>query len=369
MKSVLLNFDPVLTTERCRYCLMCRHVCPVTHVTRNEATSPHGWALLIASVRRGVTAWNEETVNTLYQCSDCGLCQAHCVTDQPLPVAINASRADVVDLQLAPPAVYIVRERLRQWGNPYVDRPPEPVTAQGEAALIVGAVGHHFQRQTVEAALKLLKAAGVEAVPVALGRESPYLANTLGLPEEARQLGRATLDEIAAVGARRVFVLSPRDFYVYRMLSHLLGFGWPKEIILQETTAFLAEQFQAGQLSFRPLELQDYTFYDPDSTVRVPGRWEAPRRLLAALTSTPPRELFWRGERAMPCGVSGGLYFTQPALSVQLAQTRLAEAQERGVHTLLTDDPYALHHLQHQAEQSDSPVAVKSLFELLAEQL
>jgi Fe-S oxidoreductase len=369
MKSVLLNFDPVLTTERCRHCLMCRHVCPVTHVTRNEATSPHGWALLIASVQRGVTDWNEETVNTLYQCSDCGLCQAHCVTDQPLPVAINASRADVVDLQLAPPVVYTVRDRLRQWSNPYVAMPPQPVTGQGEAALIVGAVGHHFQRKTVEAALKLLKAVGVEAEPVALGRESPYLANTLGLPEEARLLGQATLDEIAAVGAKRVFVLSPTDFYIYRMLSYPLGFGWPKEIILQEVTAFLAEQLQAGQLSLRPVELQDYTFYDPDSTVRVPTRWAAPRQLLAALTPNPPIELFWRQERAMPSGVSGGLYFTQPELSAQLAQARLAEAQERGVRTLITDDPHALHHLQQHAGQNGSPVAVKSLYELLAEQL
>lgn len=369
MKQVLLNFDPILTTDRCRYCLMCRHVCPVTHVTRNEATSPHGWGLLITSVRRGLTNWNEETVNTLYQCSDCGSCQAHCVTDQPLPVAINASRADVVDLQLAPAIVYTLRDRLRQWGNPYVEALPEKVTGQGEAALIVGATGHHFQRKSVEAAIKLLQAAGVEVVPVAVGRESPYLANTLGLPEEARLLGRATLDEIAAVGAKRVFVLSPGDIYMFRMLSHLLGFGWPRDIRLQEVTAFLAEQVQARELAFHPRELQDYTYYDPDQTVRVPGRWEAPRQLLAAFTQTPPIELFWRKERATPCGASGGLYFTQPELSAQLAQARLAEAEERGVRTLITDDPHVLHHLQRQTELNHNAVVVSSLYELLAQQL
>jgi Fe-S oxidoreductase len=70
----------------------------------------------------------------------------------------------------------------------------------------------------------------------------------------------------------------------------------------------------------------------------------------------------------MPSGVSGGLYFTQPELSAQLAQARLAEAQERGVHTLITDDPHALHHLQQHAEHS-SAIRVNSLYELLAEQL
>ena len=82
------------TTEGCRYCLMCRHVCPVTRVTFNEATSPHGWALTIASVRRGQLRWDVATTDLLYRCADCGLCQSFCVTDQPLPYAIVAARAE-----------------------------------------------------------------------------------------------------------------------------------------------------------------------------------------------------------------------------------------------------------------------------------
>jgi Fe-S oxidoreductase len=367
MSSNELQIDPILTTDRCRYCLMCRHICPVAHVTRNEATSPHGWALLIASVRRGLAAWNKETVSILYHCADCGSCRAHCVTDQPLPLAINASRAEVVEQQLAPAIVYDLRDKLRRWSNPYVEVAPEEVTSQGDAVLVVGAVGRHFQTKTVEAAIKLLAVAGVKVVPIAVGRETPYLAHTLGLIEEAYQLGQATLAEIVAVGAKRVFVLSPVDIYTFTtLLSDSLGLTWPKEIELWEVTTFLAEQVQTKQLTFKPADLPDYTFYDPDHTVRVPGRWEAPRQLLAAITPTPPIELFWRKERAAPCG-TGGLYFTQPRLSALLAQTRLAEAQECGVKTFITDDPHTLFHLQRQAINGN--VAVKSLFELLAEQL
>src|SRR5213593_2759229 len=105
MTSIKLEQGVIATTEGCRYCLMCRHVCPVTRVTYNEATSPHGWALEIASVRRGLLQWNAETTDLLYQCADCGLCQAFCVTDQPLPQAIVAARAAVVATGHAPPAV------------------------------------------------------------------------------------------------------------------------------------------------------------------------------------------------------------------------------------------------------------------------
>ena len=54
-------------------------------VTKREATSPHGWALLVASVKRGLLEWDADTVDTLYQCADCGLCQANCATTGPCP--------------------------------------------------------------------------------------------------------------------------------------------------------------------------------------------------------------------------------------------------------------------------------------------
>ena len=86
--------DTVPTTENCRYCLMCRHVCPVGHVTHLETLTPHGWGLTIESVKRGLLTWNAETINVLYSCADCGACRANCVTDQPLPDAIASARAE-----------------------------------------------------------------------------------------------------------------------------------------------------------------------------------------------------------------------------------------------------------------------------------
>jgi Fe-S oxidoreductase len=357
------------TTELCRYCLMCRHTCPVTHVTRSEATSPHGWGMLIASVSRGVTTWHEETVDVLYQCADCGLCQAHCVTDQPLPLAINAARAEVVAQQAAPEIVYQIQQKLQQWANPYMAAAPTIVTGQGDAALLVGAVGHHFEAEAVTAASKLLVAAGAKVVPIAQGRESAYLANSLGLPAEARQLAQASLAEIEQVGARQVFVLSPGEVYTSGPVFKQLGLTWPEGVEMLEVTTFLAERLRVGKLAFGKADLKAYTFFDPDQTVRGPGRWEAPRQLLAALSDSPPIELFWRKERAAPCGVSGGLTLTQPRLAGQLAQARLAEAAERGIETIICDDPAVLHHLRQQATESRLGIEVRGLFELLATHL
>ena len=127
--------DVILTTENCRYCLMCRHVCPVGHVTRLETLTPHGWGLTISSIRRGTLAIDDSTVDAIYSCADCGTCRANCVTDQPLPSAIAAMRAEIAAEGKALPAVYEIQAKLEKWSNPYAGQAPLPVKEEGDVAL------------------------------------------------------------------------------------------------------------------------------------------------------------------------------------------------------------------------------------------
>ena len=110
---------PAPATENCRFCWMCRQVCPVGHVTARETLTPHAWALTIESVKRGQLTWNRETADVMYACADCGLCRSHCVTDQPLPDAIADARADLVGRGVAPEIVADVDRKLRTSANPY----------------------------------------------------------------------------------------------------------------------------------------------------------------------------------------------------------------------------------------------------------
>ena len=76
-------------------------MCPVGHVSHLESLTPHGWGQIVASEKRGLVTWNESTIAAMFSCADCGVCQSHCVTDQPLPDAIAAVRAQLVDQGLA----------------------------------------------------------------------------------------------------------------------------------------------------------------------------------------------------------------------------------------------------------------------------
>ena len=360
--------NPIATTENCRYCLMCRHTCPVGFVTSNETLTPRGWGLTIASEKRGLSTWNTETVDVLYSCADCGLCQAHCVTDQPLPHAIASARSAVVDQNLAPAKVFEINQMLQDWGNPFEEKAPETVTGQGKVALFVGDDAHYTQPSVLEAALTLLKSCGVEPVLVGIGRNNGYLASSLGLQETAVALAQTNLNEIKTTGASRLLVLTPGDYYTFSQLyDERLGVSWPEEIELMEVVTFLAGKLETKQIQFSANSNGPaYTYIDPTHAARVNGRHEAPRKLLAALTPTPGLNMFWREERAHPCG-NTALQFTQPTIAEQLTKARLTDAANSGAKRVITEDPGCLTQLSHHATQYN--LQVEGLYELLAKHL
>jgi Fe-S oxidoreductase len=360
--------NAIEVTERCRHCLMCRHVCPVGNITRMETLTPHGWAQLVALERRGLSTWNRETVDALYKCADCGSCRTHSVYDSPLPEGIVAARAVVAEQGLAPAVVYELGERLGRWENPYVAQLPEEATGTGEAALFVGDEAHFLKPQLLTAVLTLLRAVGVEPVLIGRGRNNGYLASSLGLPGLAGDLALANLAELQATRARRLFVLSPGDFFAFRqMYDERLGIDLPPEIEVVEVVPFLARQLAEGNLRLtRSDDERSYAYIDPTHSVRVEDRYESPRQLLEAVLPTPARELFWRRERAYPCG-DLALQFTQPELADALTMARLADAADAGAVHVLSDGAGSLAHLERHADAYG--LHVQSVYEFLADHL
>ncbi len=230
----------IATVENCRYCLMCRHVTPIGIVTHRETLTPHGFGLLIASVQRGLMEWDEGAVDALYSASDGGNSRAHCVTDQPLPEAIAAVRAELVAQQRAPAVVYQLQEAFEKWGTPFAELAPRPVEGEGKIGLFVGDEGPYLWSEALVAARRLLQAVGVDPVLIGMGRNNGYLASSLGLPDQAKKLAQATLEELKTAGISRLLVLSAGDYFTFHQLyDERLGITWPEEVEIIELTAFI----------------------------------------------------------------------------------------------------------------------------------
>lgn len=347
---------------------MCRHVCPVGNLTRLETLTPHGWAQLVALERRGLSSWNPRTVDALYKCADCGNCRAHCVYSNPLPEGIAAARAAVVERGLAPPIVSQLAERLRAWQNPYEPRHPEPSAGTGPVALFVGDDARFLRPATLDAVLAALGAADVEPVLIGRGRNTGFLASSLGLPAIAAELARTNLLELEASGARRLLVLSPGDLFAFTQLyAERLGISLSAGIEVTTVVAYLAERLEAGQLELaRVDDATPYAYVEPTHSIRLDACSAPARELLSALLPEAPRELFWRDARAYPAG-DLALQFTHPALAEALTRARLEDAAGTGARGVITYGPGTVTQLMRHADAYG--LAVLELHELFAERL
>ena len=346
---------------------MCRHVAPVGHVTHNESFTPHGIALVASMQRRGKLAWNASTLDVLYAEPDGGNCRAHCVTDQPLPAAIAAIRAEVAAEGLAPAAITQVHDQIVRNHSAFGNY--QPSALKGEYGLFVGDAGFHLSQSTMEAAAGLLGACGVDAVSVGCGLDSGFIPCSLGYPDTARKQAQVCIDELQKVGVKKLFVLSPQDLFSFRqMYKERLGISWPKEIVLIDLVDFLSEQVQKDRLRVRPLSAaaqNDTAYVDPTHAVRLPARFDSARRLCEVILKKPPIELFWHRERAHPAG-STAIQFTRPDIGTQLTEARLEDARSRGAKVLLCDDPATLHELRLRNQHS---LQIQDLYETLLGQL
>lgn len=355
------------TLENCRFCLMCRHVAPLTRVSDMETLTPHGIALVATSQKRGLIDWNSETVGVIYGEPDDGNARAHCVFDNPHHEAVAALRAQLVVADLAPAAAYAVRDALDKWQTPFAEQPPEAAQGTGATALFVGDEAAYLWPDLLDGVLKLLKATGVEPVLIGFGRNNALLATSLGFPDTAKMLAQKTLDELENSGATRLLVLSPGDYFTFtQAYDERLGLQLPDSVEVVEVIAYLAERLATGALQFVESAETNVAYVDPTHAVRHQERHAVVRRLVKAIYSAEAHELFWRRERAQPVG-STHLQFSNPELADKLTRARLQDAVESGANLLICEDPGTLAHLSRHAD--DFGVQVVGLYSLLAERL
>ncbi len=387
--SKFIEYIPIYEGDR--YCLMCAQACPVRRVTKNEATSPHGWALLVASVQRGMLQWDTESVDTLYRCADAGNCQGNCATNRPLPYAIQAAREEVVRLGYAPASVKVVEAKLRAFGSPYGDatnderrttnadsslvirldassHPPRIPTntrddASSSSVLFVGDAAYFLKPEIVPAAETLLNALGVNATRCAVGQSSGYLPYTLGLWDTAREFAKSIVRDLESSGVTQVIALSPQDAHALKNVYAELGVNLPDGVNVSTLVDVLAN---AGEkLKIEPRAPQAYTFHDASQSIRLKHHALNARVLATQAFGAEPREMLFRESLAASIGTSGGLQYTHPALAENLARTRIAEAKATGAEILVTDDPLDAATLEKYADG----MQVMNLYQLLAEQL
>lgn len=287
--------------DACRFCWMCRHLCPVGLKTGREVNTPRAKGLLLSMVERG-TPYTEDMAQTMYECMLCEACTNDCATGFEPPLFIREARTQAVVQGLVPPPVQEVLDRVEKTGNIYgAEKPDLGPHGNADTLLFLGEVASCSQPEMARSLMSLLDKAGVEFT--VLEQEPPtgaMLGDLIGFVEEVRQQAAACAKAIRDSGAKTVVVLDSYDAAVFKQYYPEWGCTIDAEVVT--ATSYVASLIRDGKLV--PGKAEAVVCYHDDSRLaRTLHELEPAREILRA-TGAELKEMFQHGKLAKCCGTA-----------------------------------------------------------------
>lgn len=328
--------------DACRFCWMCRHLCPIALKTGKEVNSARAKGLIVSMIKRG-ESYDESMAATMWECCLCGACTNDCATGYEPRSYIREARSIAIAEGIAPAAVTELADMLLETGNIYglenlgvsMRQDTEELPENAKTLLYIGEVARAECPEIARSAINLLKKAGVNFTvlkdePVSGG----YMGDMLGFVDEVREKAVVLSHAVNASGSEFVIVLDPIDA---RIMKHEYA-EWNCHINVPvlTMTSYLAELISEGRLG--PARIDDScSIHDAGALSRDLGE-TAPVRTIVAAMGLELREMFRNRDLAKSCG---GVLLKRyaPKLSSMTVQGRWEDHLRTGAHILLTEAP------------------------------
>ena len=174
--------------EKCRFCWMCRHLCPVQHQTGKELNTPRAKGLLLSMVNKKAQEFDKDMGQAMYECLLCDACTNDCATGYQPPLFIREARTEAVVSEVAPESVMNLIENVETTGNIYGVEKPSYGQDGTDVLVYIGEVAAIKVPEMAKHLLALLAKAGVSAKVLANEPASGVmLGDLMGYTEEVRK--------------------------------------------------------------------------------------------------------------------------------------------------------------------------------------
>ncbi len=261
--------------DNCRFCWMCRHVCPIGNATGLERNTARARAFGASMVVRGATEL-KEIADNLYECSLCGACTNNCVTGFDPKVFIQELKTELAPEGLLPSYIRELLERYMQSGNVYGEKISETLEAlycdDGDAFFLAGMDTMIKAPECVKNALSLLSRSGICSAFSGNQDTGSALHFLIGKTEETR----AAAISFASFANRykTVIVYDPVDLAFLKHECREWGIEISAELI--SFNEYLLALLKNGHLTVnkgdREYTLQDHYAYARDLDDVTSGR-------------------------------------------------------------------------------------------------
>jgi Fe-S oxidoreductase len=293
--------------------------------------------------------------DTLWACTTCGYCEAACPIElEHLPRFYRMRQHRVLmdgEFPHELKAVFHAYEvQGNAWGLPAdtrgdwareLDVPiastPEEVAGLDYLFYVGSAESFDPRGQKIARAfVEILRGAGVRFA--ILGAAEPTTGECVrraGNEMLFQELAARLVETLNGLGVKRIVTCDPHAFNSLR--NEYAEFGGRWEVV--HHSQLIAELVASGRIAVEPA-FERVLLHDPCYLGRHNGEYEAPRALVARISSDTPQEFPLHRERAMCCGAGGGRMWMEETIGerINLLRTKQALALEPKV--IATACPY-----------------------------
>lgn len=387
--------------DQCVMCGLCLPHCPTYQLDRHEAESPRGRIAIARQLASGQLPPTLKAVSHLDHCLACLSCEVVCPSGVQYEEILVRSRALLGPARPRPrprPRWLYDPARLRflarlgarlhafRWA-PWlaralpknsllgramreIPRPPTPLDGpepiagshpvRGLVTLFPGCLGRTLERDTLDAAHRLLAALGYTVVEPSGELCCTALALHAGDQEGAQCQMHKTRSALEAVGKGTVLVAASGCLRSLR--DHTLK---GSNLRVDDVQAFIAGDAQFSHLRFRPLALRVAVMV-PCSQIASGGGAGAIKALLSRI---PGLEVQLMPEQPRCCGAAGSYFIENPRQADRLRSDKLDQLDEIRPDLLLTSNIGCRIFLDNGLRQRSRGIRVMHPLTLLASQL
>jgi Fe-S oxidoreductase len=391
-----LTWKEGLDAFTCTECGRCKDACPTFltgkplslkwvhdeikhHLVRERETIRAG-----ARVRLPALVNSAISEETLWACTTCGYCEVACpIQLEHLPKFYRLRQRQVMMEGEFPHELNRVFAAYESQGNPWgLDAAtrgdwvkdlgiPVVTDADSVAALdylyYVGSASSFDPRgqKIARAFVKVAQAAGVRlGILGAQEGSTGECVRRLGNEMVYQQLAAALVETLNSLGVKRIVSCDPHAFNALK--NELPEFGGHYEVV--HHTQAIDEWLSAGRLGVAPTH-ERVIYHEPCYLGRHNGEYEAPRRVLQAISRDAPLEFDLARDKAMCCGAGGGRMWLEETIGTRINVLRAEQALAKHPVAVATGCPYCAVMVGDGLAQKDDRVPARDIAELVAEAL
>ncbi len=351
------------------------------HSSGFEPFFGRGKMQIIRSVWEKKLSLSKELAEVFYQCPTCNACAEACAYDMNNVELYESLRAEIVDAGFGLERHAGMNRSMVEAQNPYgkdnkqkadwLDDLGFPVKrAPAEKAEVLYFVGCTAAltpdiRAVAISTAKVFKKLGIDFAVLA-DKEvcCGSVAMRTGNRDAFETVAKMNATLIAQSGAKTI-VTSCAGCYRTLKLDYP-AYASNFDFKVQHTVEFLLQWISGKSLALKNLGLK-VTYHDPCHTGRHTGIYEEPRELLARVATIA--EMPTIKENAKCCGAGGGVKKAFPELALDIAKSRVKEAEGTGAQYLVSICPFCYRNLSDAIKDLKSPIKMIDLLELVNQAL